>query len=231
MNDLSNDELCRLLKQFALGQSPDQATRQAQRAFYDAVRRPLERTVSHALMRRPDLCRAAVQESWNQVFLSAARYDGQQGPVMAWVKGIALNCARTVARKEASATRWIQPSKFHGNRTHGDDWSDDDADWMDTAACPMPGPEQMVHASQIRHAVANCLDRLPTDGRVPYRQVYELALDSELSHRELADLFNAQHPERPPCNEEQLRKWVARAGDKMRECVGALLRLPAPTAR
>lgn len=231
MNELSNKELSRLLKQFALGQASDHETARAQRAFYESVRRPLDRTISHALMMRPDLARMAAQEAWSQIFLAARKYDPAAGTVVAWIKGIALNCARRVLREEAQAKRLLVSDGFQGNQRHRGDWMDEAPDAFDHAACPLPGPEQRATASQIREAVARCLDRLPAEGRVPYRQVYELALDSELSNRELAELFNAQHPERPPCNEEQLRKWMARAGEKMRDCLGALLRLPPQPAR
>lgn len=231
MNELSNDELSRLLKQFALGQASDHATTRAQRAFYESVRRPLERTVSHALILRPELARMAAQEAWSQIFLSARNYDPAAGTVVAWIKGIALNCARRVLREEAQAKRLLISQGYQGNQAHSSDWLDDAPDAFDQAACPLPGPEQRAQATEVRDAVARCLDRLPAEGRVPYRQVYELAIESDLSNRELAELFNAQHPERSPCNEEQLRKWMARAGDKMRDCLGALLRLHPQPAR
>jgi RNA polymerase sigma factor (sigma-70 family) len=231
MTDITNQELTRLLKQFALGKTSDQQATRAQRAFYEGVRLPMERAISQELFLRPELVKVAVQDAWNEVFLSARRYDPLAGSVLAWVKGIAVNCARRALREEARAKRLIVSDVFTGNQCGDGDWDDDENTLTSTAACPLPGPEQKAQAGEIRQAIENCLDRLPTDGRVPYRQIYEMALDSELTNRELAELFNAQHPERPPCNEEQLRKWIARAGEKMRQCLSALLRLHPVAAR
>mgnify|MGYP003703370527 CR=1 FL=1 len=231
MTELTNEELARLLKQFALGRTSDRHAGQAQRTFFEGVRRPLERTVSHELIMHPYLAKLAAQEAWSEIFLSASRYDASAGTVVSWVKGIARNCAKRTLKQEALAKRLIVSDGFGSNLGDSSDWHDEAPSPLDRAACPLPGPDRAAQSAEIRQAVSRCLDRLPADGRVPYRQVYELALDSELSNKELVEVFNAQFPQRPACNEEQLRKWVARAGEKMRDCLGALLQLPTPAER
>jgi len=222
MTELSNEALAQLLKQFALGQSDDPLTSADQRAFYEAVRRPLEITLTRALSVRKDLLKPAAQEAWSQVFLSAHRYDAAQGTVVNWVKGIASNCALQVLRRDSRSKRLINEDVFVRNSVDSDTWHNDVPDPLEQMVCPMPGPEQIAQASRIREAVAVCLARLPSKG-VPYREAYELALESDLTNQELAELFNAQYPDRKPCNPEQMRKWIARAGGMMRQCLSEVL--------
>jgi RNA polymerase sigma-70 factor (ECF subfamily) len=107
-------------------------------------------------------------ETFWQVWTSAASYDGLRGPVEGWVIRIARNRAldrlRARRRREAHTARYEEEERLLGR-------------------LQIPLPEAVVLQGEQSRAVAEALEALPKEQRLPI----ELAYYEGLSQAEIAD--------------------------------------------
>jgi RNA polymerase sigma-70 factor (ECF subfamily) len=107
-------------------------------------------------------------EAFWQVWKNATSYDPLRGPVEGWVIKIARNRAldrlRARRRREAHTARYEEEERL-------------------LAVGPLPPPEEVVLRGELSRVVADALEALPKEQRLPI----ELAYYEGLSQTEIAD--------------------------------------------
>lgn len=186
MLDERNAELMALLDRVA---QQDQA---ALRALYDLTSSKLY-GLALKVLGKPEWAEDALQDTYLQVWRSAADYRATLSPPMAWlglmVRSRSLDLLR---RRKAEREHLTEEIDEH---------------LADTLAGDAPDPMNTSLASQQAWALHQCLDRLEHR----QRQAVSLAYLRDLSHSELADQL------RLPLG--TVKTWIRRGLDQLRQCM------------
>ncbi len=215
----NNEELARLLKLFASRNPADRGVQAAQREFYEYLVKGLERHVLTQVMFNEDVAQAALQNAWLKIFMTAHTYDPKLASVKTWAKKIGEQCAIDELRRFYSQQEKIVDIEKHGQ----DDDEQGELSGLDGFACNLPGPEEELEAKQVQQAIVQCIERLPKGKGPNYRLAMKLSLENELNYKQMKDILSAQSPRYQDLNDEQVRKWVRKAAERMKGCITAKL--------
>jgi len=117
----------------------------------------------------------ALQETFLQIWKTAADYRASLSPPMAWLGLIVRSRALDQLRRR-KAQRLDRQVPLHR------DDDDDGPDLLDQLAAPTAGPDEQLQHSQLAASLQHCLTRLENK----QREVVSLAYLRDLSHGEMA---------------------------------------------
>jgi RNA polymerase sigma-70 factor (ECF subfamily) len=171
--------------------------RQDRQAFKVLYERHVRRIGGYLLklLKRPEWVDEAMNDVMLAVWQSADRFDPGQGPLSAWLLGIAHHKGLHVLRR---ATRLRAEVSFDSLSPTALDEADDREN-APHAVAPHT-PEQAVMGWELGQALAWALDRLSPE----HRAVIELTFGEERSYLEIADIMDC------PVNTVKTRMFHAR---------------------
>ncbi|WP_077038318.1 sigma-70 family RNA polymerase sigma factor [Pelomonas sp. KK5] len=140
-----------------------------------------------------------LQETFVNIWRSAASYQALQGHPLAWLSRIARNRAIDSLRRRATEPDTI--SRYQG----GDDGEEQDL--LARSASDAPGPLELLDRASRRHALEHCMGSLSGE----QRSCLALAYYQGYSHAELAEHL------REPLG--TVKSWVRRGLLSLRKCL------------
>jgi RNA polymerase sigma-70 factor (ECF subfamily) len=180
-----------LLERFRQG---DDAAFMSIHDHHAAELRPLVARFFRSPFEREEAC----QEIWLHAYRMARAYDPARGPLLAWLRALAVNRCREILR----AQRRRPP--------HGAEPADDELVTAET-------PETRARSDRLRAAVAAFVATLPAEDAA----VFRLSLIEELGHAEVAARLNIT-PRR--CKYLKLKLLArAAAADGLKEALEEML--------
>lgn len=166
---------------------------QAFRALYDACSPKLFGFALRILVKR-ELAEEVLQESFANIWNSAASYQASLAAPMTWMTTIVRNRAFDLLRK-----------LDHDVEIDADDF---DVEIVQAMESGDPTPSQSLQLSQDAQALASCMSRL----EAAHRQAVALAFYHDLSHSEVAEQLKL------PIG--TVKTWIRRSLDRLRNCLG-----------
>lgn len=164
----------------------------ALRQLYDATAAKLY-GLALRVLGKPEWAEDCLQETFLQVWRSAADYRASLSPPMAWL-GMLVRSRSLDLLRRSQAQRHSQTD-------------DIDDHLADTLAGDIPDPMDTTLASQQAWALHQCLGRLENK----QREVISLAYLRDLSHTELATQLSL------PLG--TVKTWIRRGLDQLRQCM------------
>lgn len=125
------------------------AKRDDQAAYEELTRRHFDALyrLAYAIIGNHVQTEDAVQECFVQAYMALPRFDESRA-FIPWIKGIAVNCARSAVRRQKRAG---QPMR------------------REVSLAPDENPEQLVTSKDMQAAVRNAIMRLPQQQRTAIR--------------------------------------------------------------
>lgn len=234
-DEISNEELTRLLHKFAAKSGSRRELIEAQRLFYNHLGKTLAQHAMQIVRHNEELAAVAVQEAWINIFRTADRYDPTKASVKTWAKMITRQCATDQLRSyykhhrqspivaSDGAVSNLDSEHNSQQATGGMDTNFAALDDASALVCPMPHSDDLVYQEQVKKAFRSCLDQLPTANGPNFRQAMELSLDEELSYPDMMEILSVQSQHHANINAEQVRGWVRQARLRMAACLGQKL--------
>ncbi|ANH74187.1 sigma-70 region 2 family protein [Ralstonia insidiosa] len=228
-DDLENQQLAYLLRKFAEPGANGRAVEQAQREFYHRVFKTIDLCALQTAKFNQEIAVVAVQETWLQILNTAHKYDPERGSVKTWVQGITRYCTLTELRKHYKEVRVSNALRNGGATVDTSDASADEdspGDILGSLLCPVLWHDEVldaVYQQQVVAAARACLETLPAGNDPNYRLAMELALDEDLTYEGMTTVLQAHMPDGKLLNGERVRKWVSKAAERMRGCLGRKL--------
>lgn len=153
-----------------------------------------------SVVRDAETAQDVLQESFVQIWRSAADYRAALSPPLAWL-GLIVRSRALDALRRRKAARLHEHLPLHG---------DDEHEGLSAViADPGAGPDENLHSSQLARALQGCLSKLEQK----QRQVLALAYLRELSHSELAEQLAL------PLG--TVKTWIRRGLEQLRGCMHA----------
>ncbi|MBC3886616.1 sigma-70 family RNA polymerase sigma factor [Undibacterium griseum] len=169
--------------------------RQDARAFHSLYQSTSSKLFSFALriLHKRELAEEVLQESYVNIWNSAASYQSSLAAPMTWMTTIVRNRAFDLLRR-----------LDHTVEIDGDDF---DMNVLQAMEGETVSPARHLELSQDAHALASCMARLEN----AHRQAMALAFFHDLSHSEVAQQL------RLPVG--TVKTWIRRSLDKLRLCL------------